>query len=140
MGMSFGTNPNDRGVLLCINSLKMKALTRLAVSLLLIGVIARSAVNADEFDPFLIYSEALPLNDKWEACGASFVRDRLQSQKAPDVLAKEALANCRAQEERLRLFFVRKIGRKSAENVIALLREKYRSGLSAAIEELRTRD
>ncbi|WP_262031849.1 MULTISPECIES: hypothetical protein [Microvirga] len=37
-------------------------------------------------------------------------------------------------------FFVAKIGKRAAENVMMILRDKYRSDLTAAIEELRTRD
>jgi hypothetical protein len=97
-------------------------------------------VNADEFDPLIVYREAIPLHDKWQACGASFVKGRLQSKKIPKTLAEEALSFCQAHQNKLRRFFIRKIGKRSAGNVISLLREKYRSGLTAAIEELRIRD
>jgi hypothetical protein len=47
------------------------------------------------------------------------------------MLASEALDNCRAMEDRLNGFFIAKIGRESAEGVMALLQEKSRSGLDA---------
>jgi hypothetical protein len=37
-------------------------------------------------------------------------------------------------------FLVKRVGERSASNVMALLREKYQSGLIAAITELRTHD
>jgi hypothetical protein len=61
--------PYDRGVLLYAKPFKTGVFTGLIVSLLFIVAIAGSAANADKFDPFAIYSEALPFNDKWEACG-----------------------------------------------------------------------
>lgn len=111
-----------------------------AAVLLAVLVFVGPSADADEFDPLLVYREARPLNDEWQACAASFVRGRLQSRQTPEVLAREALNACQAQQGRLRRFFIGKIGRKSAENVIAILQERYQSDLSAAITELRARD
>lgn len=108
----------------------------LLIALLFSGI----SVRADEFDPLVVYSEAEPLNDRWQACAASFVKPRLQSQQPPDALAKEALDRCQPEQDRLRRFFVSKIGRRSAENVTTLLREKYQADLTTAIKGLRTRD
>jgi hypothetical protein len=96
--------------------------------------------QADEFDALVIYSEARPLNDRWQACAASYVRQRLQSQVSSQTLASAALRRCRPQESRLRRFFVSRIGKRSAENVIAVLRQRYQEDLAATINELRTRD
>jgi hypothetical protein len=122
------------------NLSKAEWIVRVAAALLVALVFVGPAADADEFDPLLVYREARPLDDEWQACAASFVRGRLQSRQTPEVLAREALDACQAQQDRLRRFFVGKIGRKSAENVITILRERYQSDLSAAINELRTRD
>jgi hypothetical protein len=121
-------------------SIDAGCLNGIAVGLLIVLLFAATSAGADEFDALAIYSEAQPLNDRWQACAASFVRPRLKSQQSPDALAKEALDRCRPEQDRLRLFFAGKIGRTSAENVIVLLREKYQSDLITAINELRTRD
>jgi hypothetical protein len=68
------------------------------------------------------------------------VKRRLQSQQSSKALAEDALDSCRGEQNRLRRFLVDKIGRRSAENVVTLLREKYQSDLTAAINELRTDD
>jgi hypothetical protein len=99
---------------------------------------AHSSVHADEFDVLTVYSEARPLNEEWQVCAASFARARLRSSSTPELLANEAVDRCYATEDRLSRFLVAKIGRQSAEGVMALLRDKYRSGLAAAIRELRT--
>jgi hypothetical protein len=114
-------------------------LNGIAVGLLTVLLFAATSAVADEFDALAIYSEAQPLNDRWQACAASFVKPRLRSQQPPDALAKEALDSCRSEQDRLRLFFAGKIGRRSAENVVTLLREKYQLDLIAAIHQLRTR-
>jgi hypothetical protein len=97
-----------------------------------------SPVYGDEFDVLTVYSEARPLNDEWQMCVASFARRRLRSAETPERLAKEAFDRCDATEDRLSRFLVAKIGRDNADGVMALLRDKYRSGLAAAIRELRT--
>ena len=99
---------------------------------------AHSSVHADEFDVLTVYSEARPLNEEWQVCAASFARARLRSSSTPELLANEAFDRCYATEDRLRRFLVAEVGRQSAEGVMALLRDKYRSGLAAAIRELRT--
>jgi hypothetical protein len=52
-------------------------------------------------------------------------------------LANEAFDQCHAAEVRLKRFLVAEVGRESADGVMALLRDKYQSGLAAAIRELR---
>ncbi len=99
---------------------------------------AHSSVHADEFDVLTVYSEARPLNEEWQVCAASFARARLRSSSTPELLANEAFDRCYATEDRLSRFLVAKVGRQSAEGVMALLRDKYRSGLAAAVRELRT--
>jgi len=96
--------------------------------------------RSDEFDPLAVHQEARPLNDRWQACAALFVKGRLQGPRTPEALAEKALDHCRAQQAALDRFFVAKIGKRAAENVMMILRDKYRSDLTAAIEELRTRD
>ena len=115
-------------------------LTETATAFLIALLVGGSPAGADEFDPLAVYSEARPLNDRWQACAASFVRRRLQSQQTSEALAEDALDRCRAEQNRLRRFLVDTIGRGSAENVVTLLREKYQSDLTAAINALRTRD
>jgi hypothetical protein len=110
---------------------------------ILVGLVASSfiayqPVCADEFDVLTAYSEARPLNDAWQVCAASFAKRQLRSAETPERLANEAFDRCYATEDRLSRFLVARIGRKSAEGVMALLRDKYQSGLAAAIGELRT--
>ncbi len=100
---------------------------------------AQSPVHADEFDVLAVYSDARPLNDEWQVCAASFVRHRLRSSETPEMLAKAAFDQCLAAEHGLTQFLMAKIGRESAEIVMAILRDKYLSGLGAAIIELRSR-
>jgi hypothetical protein len=121
-------------------SLKAGCLNGMAAGLLTALVLATTSALADEFDALAIYSEAQPLSDRWQACAASFVKPRLRSQQSPDALAKAALDSCRSEQDRLRLFFAGKIGKRSAENVVAVLREKYQTDLIAAIKELQARD
>src|SRR3712207_9572328 len=90
---------------------------------------AYQPVHADEFDILTVYSEARPLNEEWQVCAASFVKRRLRSAETPELLANEAFDRCYATEDRLRRFLVAEVGRQSAEGVMALLRDKYRSGL-----------
>jgi hypothetical protein len=115
-------------------------LTGIVTAFLIALLLAGPPADADEFDPLAVYSEARPLNDRWQACAALFVRRRLQSQQTSQALAEHALDSCRAEQNRLRRFLVAKVGRRAAENVATLLREKYQSDLTAAINELRTRD
>jgi hypothetical protein len=119
---------------------KAGCLTGMPTGLLTLVLFAAPSAGADEFDALAVYSEARPLNDRWQACAATFVKPRLRSQQPPDVLAKEALDSCRPEQDRLRLFFAGKIGGRSAENVVILLREKYQSDLVSAINELRNRE
>jgi hypothetical protein len=71
-------------------------------------------------------------------CAASFVKRRLRSAQTPERLANEAFDQCHVAEDRLSRSLVARIGRESADGGMALLRDKYRSGLAAAIRELRT--
>jgi hypothetical protein len=119
---------------------KAGCLTGMPAGLLTLVLFAAPSAGADEFDALAVYSEAQPLNDRWQACSATFVKTRLRSQQPPDALAKEALDRCRPEQDRLRLFFAGKIGGRSAENVVNLLREKYQSDLVSAINELRNRE
>jgi len=103
---------------------------------LLIG----SSAKADEFDPLVVYEEARALNEQWQACAASFIKGRLKTHQTKEWLAEQALDRCRAEQSDLGEFLIKSVEEKSAGNVMALLREKYRSGLIAAITELRARD
>jgi hypothetical protein len=114
--------------------------TALASGFLFALLIAGTPVEADEFDPLAVYEEARVLNDQWQACAASFVRERLQTRRTAERLAEQAFDQCQTVQGRLSRFLVGRVGRKSASNIMALLREKYRSGLIAAILELRARD
>jgi hypothetical protein len=112
----------------------------LAAGCLAALLIAGPSVEADEFDPLVVYDEARVLNDQWQVCAASFIRGRLQTHQTAERLAEQALDQCRAKQGSLNRFLIKRVGGKSASNVMALLREKYQSGLIAAIAELRTRD
>jgi hypothetical protein len=112
----------------------LRSLGGIVAGILIAPIFIQLPAQADEFDALAIYSEARPLNDRWQACAASYVRQRLQSRVPSDALASTALRRCRHQEGRLRR------GRRSAENVIAVLRQRYQEDLAAAIKELRTRD
>ncbi len=118
----------------------LRWLSGIVAGILIAPIFIQLPAQADEFDALAIYSEARPLNDCWQACAASYVRQRLQSRVPSDALASTALRRCRHQEGRLRRFFVSRIGKRSAENVIAVLRQRYQEDLAAAINELRTRD
>jgi len=91
--------------------LKWRAVGLAAVLISLLSM-GRQA-EADEFDPLVAYREAL---------------------------AGGALHHCPARQEALSRFFVAKIGSSTAASVMMVLRDKYRAGLRAEIEELRTRD
>jgi hypothetical protein len=140
VGKGLSGEPDRQGGPSHTQSLKAGCLNGMAAGLLAVLLLAATSAPADEFDALAVYREAQPLNDRWQACAASFVRPRLRSQQPPDALAKEALDNCRPEQDRLRLFFADKIGKRSAENVVAMLREKYQTDLVAAIKELQARD
>jgi hypothetical protein len=104
---------------------------------LVFSLIVGSSIEADEFDPLVVYEEAKVLNDQWQACAASALKGRLQANQPAEQLAEQALDRCRARQSSLDRFLVKRVGQRSASNVMALLREKYQSGLIAAIAELR---
>jgi hypothetical protein len=119
---------------------KCRWMDGVAAAILAVSLLTGLPANADEFNVLAVYSEARPINDRWQACAASYVRPRLQSKVSSGVLAGRALRSCRPHEGRLRLFFLSKIGRRSAENVVAALRFRYKADLAVAIEAARTRD
>jgi hypothetical protein len=102
-------------------------------------LIAGPSVEADEFDPLVVYEQARILNDQWQVCAASFIRGGLQTGQMAERLAEQALEKCHARQGRLSRFLIKRVGQKSAGNIMALLHEKYQSGLIAAIAELRAR-
>lgn len=112
----------------------------LAAGCVVASLFAGPSVEADEFDPLVVYAEARALNDQWQVCAASALKGRLQLDQTAEQLAEQALGQCRARQDRLDRFLLKRVGERSASNVMALLREKYQSGLIAAIAELRTRD
>jgi hypothetical protein len=124
-------------VILCLGSLRFDGRCVILAGLVASSFIAYQPVYADEFDVLTVYGEARPLNDEWQVCAASFARHRLRSAETPERLANEAFGRCHATEERMSRFLVAKVGRKSADGVMSLLRDKYQSGLAAAIRELR---
>jgi hypothetical protein len=129
-------NLPGRWAISCLNSLKVRRV--ILAGLVASPVFVHSSVYADEFDVLTVYSEARPLNDEWQVCAASFAKRQLRSAETPERLANEAFERCHATEGRLSRFLGARIGRKSAEGVMALLPDKYQSGLAAAIGELRT--
>src|SRR5690349_19076189 len=76
-----------------------------AAAILSVFIFAEHPVEADEFDALAVYSAARPLNDRWQACAASYVQRRLHSRVSTDALARAALRNCRSPEVRLHRFF-----------------------------------
>jgi hypothetical protein len=63
----------------------------IVAGILIAPIFIQLPAQADEFDALAIYSEARPLNDRWQACAASYVRQRLQSQVSSEALASAAL-------------------------------------------------
>ena len=126
-----------RWAISCLGSLRLNGRCVILAGLVASSFIAYQPVYADEFDVLAVYSGARPLNDEWQVCAASYARHRLRSADTPERLATEAFGRCHATEERMSRFLVAKVGRKSADGVMALLRDKYQSGLAAAIRELR---
>ena len=124
-------------VISCLGSLRLNGRRVILAGLVASSFIAYQPVYADEFDVLTVYSEARPLNDEWQVCAASYARHQLRSADTPERLATEAFGRCHATENRMSRFLVAKVGRKSADGVMALLRDKYQSGLAAAIRELR---
>jgi hypothetical protein len=121
----------------CLESFRLDWRRIILAGLVASSLVAHSSAYADEFDVLQVYSEARPLNDEWQVCAASFARRRLRSAETPERLANEAFDQCHAAEVRLKRFLVAEVGRESADGVMALLRDKYQSGLAAAIRELR---
>jgi hypothetical protein len=98
------------------------------------------AVQADEFDPLILYEEARVLHDHWQSCTATFVKGRLRADQTAEQLTEQALERCRARQNNLNRFLIKRIGATSASNVVELLRDKYQSGLIVAIAEMRARN
>ncbi len=122
------------------NHSKARWLGGIVAGTMIASLLVQLPANADEFDALAVYSEARPLNDRWQACAASYVRRRLRSQVSSAILARNALRSCRSEENKLRRFFVGEVGRRSADKVVAVLRQRYQTDLAAAIDELRARD
>jgi hypothetical protein len=93
----------------------------LAAGCLAALLIAGPSVEADEFDPLVVYEEARVLNNQWQIC----VKGRLQTREIAERLAEQALDRCRASQGRLSHFLIKRVGVKSAGNVMELLHEKY---------------
>ena len=104
------------------------------------SLVVSPSAKANDFDPLAAYEEARALNDQWQACAASFIKGQIRTRRTEEWLAEQALDRCRAKQSDLGEFLIERVEAKSAGNVMALLREKYRSGLIAAITELRARD
>jgi len=69
--------------------------------------------------------EARVLNDQWQVCAAFFIRGRLQTRETAERLSEQALNRCRARQDTLSRFLSKRVGGKSASNIMALLHEKY---------------
>jgi hypothetical protein len=95
---------------------------------------------ADEFDVLVAIRAAAPINDRWQACAAAYVRPQIESRQSSIRVVGDALRNCRVEEGRLRRFLAREIGKKSAGTVIRQLREKYRFDLITIIDARRKGD
>lgn len=132
--------PRHRDVGLPVHSRVDRWRGILCVGCLVAALIVGFTVQADEFDPLIVYEEARALNDQWQICAATVVKGRRRADQTAEQLAEQALGRCRAGQERLGRFLIKRIGERSTSNVMALLRERYQSGLIAAIAEMRTRD
>ncbi|MBO1906554.1 hypothetical protein KHP60_16065 [Microvirga sp. 3-52] len=95
---------------------------------------------ADEFDVLVAIRGAAPINDRWQACAASYVRPRIESRQPSTKVVGDALRKCRVEEGRMRRFLAGKIGARSAGTVIRQLREKYHSDLITVIDARRNGD
>jgi hypothetical protein len=95
---------------------------------------------ADEFDVLVAIRGAAPINDRWQACAAAYVRPRIESRQPSTRVVGDAVRNCRVEEGSLRRFLARKIGTRSAGTVIRQLREKYQSDLITIIDARRKGD
>lgn len=123
----------------CLRSLRLERRHAMLAGLVASWFLAQPLAYADEFDVLSVYSGARPVNDDWQVCAASFAKRRLGSPETPELLADQAFSRCQTAERSLSRFLVAKVGRESADGVMTLLRDKYRSGLAAAIRELRMR-
>jgi hypothetical protein len=69
----------------------------LVAGCLVASLISSPYVEADEFDPLVVYEEARVLNDQWQVCAAFFIRGRLQTRQTAERLSEQALDRCRAR-------------------------------------------
>ncbi|MBS7454773.1 hypothetical protein KHP60_20890 [Microvirga sp. 3-52] len=132
--------PRYRDIALPVRSRGHRWRGILCVGCLVAALIVGFAVQADEFDPLIVYEEARVLNDQWQNCAATVVKGRLRADQTAEQLAEQALERCRARQNSLNRFLIKRIGATSASNVVEVLRDKYQSGLIVAIAELRARN
>jgi hypothetical protein len=111
-------------------------LSRMLAALFFLEVAPLPAL-ADEMDERLLVQEGQPLREAWEECAASYAKTRLTTEQSAETIAAEAFRRCKSREERLQKFLAQRIGTQKAQGVIALLQERYRSDLAAAVDELR---
>lgn len=97
------------------------------------------AAEADEFGPLIVLEEARALNGQWQMCATPFIKRRPQSDEIAERLAEQALDQCRASQNSLNPFLIERMGGTRSSNVVAFLRERYQSGLTAVIADLRAR-
>lgn len=141
--MAKGTKPSVRqaGILRRQQGETLRLSRSLATAVLLSSFLGLlQPALADEFDVLVAIRGAAPINDRWQACAAAYVRPRIESRQPSTKVVGEALRNCRVEEGRLRRFLARKIGTRSAGTVIRQLREKYRSDLITIIDARREGD
>ena len=86
-----------------------------------------------------VIPEAVPLRDKWERCAAGKVRGMIRTSLTPEVVAERALAGCKAEETAVKNLLTRRLGRDEAFTVVELIRNAYRSNLTAIVETHRVR-
>jgi hypothetical protein len=111
---------------------------RFLVAALALAFLSTIPALADE-DPMSVIPEAVPLRDKWEGCAAGKVRGMIQSNLSPETVAERALAACRAEENAVKDLLTRRIGRDEAFTIVELVRNAYRTNLTAIVETIRAR-
>jgi len=112
---------------------------RILVLCLVIPFFVASTARADEEDPFLSVSEAMPLREGWQACTAQGVRRHLDSEKPAEAVANIALAGCKSRETALANVLGRRLGKAAARRIVTELRNRDGDVLTRIIERLRSK-
>jgi hypothetical protein len=110
---------------------------RILVLCLVIPFFVASTARADEEDPFLSVSEAMPLRQRWQDCAAQAVKRHLDSERPAEAVADLAFAACKSREAALANVLGRRLGKAAARRIVTELRNYDRLVLTRIIERLR---